>query len=91
MAWSTVSAMSEAITGWPISAMASLKSSRSSAREMAAASVPRRRTPWAWRKPSLSSCMARVRPVWPPRPARMESGRSFLMMRLTVSTVRGSR
>ena len=90
-AWSTVSAMSEAITGWPISSMASLNSSRSSARVMERALVPSRRTPASSRKPSLSSCMAMVRPVWPPRPARMASGCSLRMMRLMVSVVSGSR
>ena len=83
--------MSEGITGSPMDCIVSLNSWRSSALSMASALVPISRTPWACKKPSLSSCMASVRPVWPPRPASMLSGFSFSMMRLTVSTVSGSR
>ena len=88
---STSSAMSEGITGSPMASMVSLNSWRSSALSMASTLVPISFTPWASRKPSLSSCMAMVRPVWPPSPASMLSGFSFSMMRLTVSTVSGSR
>ena len=41
--------------------------------------------------PAFASCIAMVRPVWPPSPASSPSGRSFSMMRSTVFAVRGSR
>ena len=70
--------------------MASLKSWRSSLLRMASMFVPMRRTPCSRRKPDLCSSMARLRPVWPPRPASRLSGFSFSMMRSTVRRSRGS-
>ena len=40
--------------------------------------------------PFFSSCMARFRPVCPPMPGMMASGRSVRMMRATYSSVSGS-
>ena len=71
--------------------MVSLKDCLSSDFLMASTQEPMRRTPCSSRKPSSPSCMARVRPVCPPSPARRLSGFSFMMMRFTVSGVRGSR
>ena len=48
-----VSAVREGMTGWPMSAMASLKSWRSSLFKMASMFVPMSRTPCALRKPDL--------------------------------------
>ena len=87
----TVPAMPEGMVGSPMAAMVSLKSSRSSALSMASAFVPMRRTLCRCKKPSLSSSIASVSPVWPPRPARRLSGCSFSMMRLTEVSVSGSR
>ena len=73
----------EGMQGWPIFSMVSLKICRSSALSMVSGLAPSSRTPCSSRKPSLASCMDRVRPVWPPRVDSMLSGFSFSMMRLT--------
>jgi hypothetical protein len=84
-------AMPEGTTGWPMERMASLKSSLSSALSMARMSEPSRRTPCFSSQPSFESCMAMVRPVWPPSPASRLSGCSFSIMRFMVSAFSGSR
>ena len=78
------------IQGWPMASMVSLKFCRSSALSMVSQVAPRSLTPWASRKPSLASCMDRVRPFWPPRVDSRLSGFSFRMMRWMVSRVSGS-
>ena len=70
--------------------MVSLNIWRSSALSMVSGEAPSSRTLWLSKKPSLASCMERVRPVWPPKPERMLSGFSFSMMRFTVVRFRGS-
>ena len=84
-------AISEGTTGCPSFNIVSRKSCLSSALSIACASVPSRRTPILSRYPSFASCIEMVSPVWPPRPPKMLSGLSFSIMRLTVSSVSGSR
>ena len=88
---SMVFAISEGTTGCPIDSMVSLNSSLSSALSMASTGEPRSLTLYLSRTPAFLSCMAMVRPVWPPRPARSPSGFSFAMIRSTVSAFNGSR
>ena len=69
-------ATSEGSTGSPSSSHSSLNSSRSSARSIDSNDVPRISTWHSFRMPFLASCTARFRPVWPPSPGTMASGRS---------------
>ena len=68
-----------------------LKSSLSSALSIASISVPSSLTPYFSSVPSLDNCMAIVKPVCPPRPAKSPSGRSFTIILLIVSALRVSR
>ena len=88
---SSVSAMPEGTHGWPIFSMVSRNFSRSSALSMASMGDPSSRTPNSSSVPLRLSCIARVRPVWPPRPAIRPSGRSFSMTRRMVAAFSGSR
>ena len=88
---STSLAMADGTQGWPMAAIVSRNSSRSSALSMPPMSVPSSRTPRRSSVPSRLSCMAIVRPVCPPRPASSPSGFSFSRMRRTVSAFSGSR
>ena len=88
---STSLQVSEGTTGWPISFIVSRKSSLSSALSIPAIPVPRSLTPYFCRVPSRVSCMAMVRPVCPPSPARRPSGLSFAIILRTVFALRGSR
>jgi hypothetical protein len=83
-------ATTDGITGWPILCMVSLKSFLSSALSMVSGDDPSRRTFIFLRKPARASCIQSVRPVWPPSPDKMLSGRSLSIMRLIVLSVSGS-
>ncbi len=87
---STVVTISEGIHGWPIFSIVSLKSWRSSARSIVSGRAPSNRTLLAAKKPSLASCIERVRPVCPPKVERILSGFSFLIIRLSTGKVNGS-
>ena len=88
---STVTAIPEATTGWPIFSIALRKRSRSSAFLIASTSVPSRRTPCSSSHPFSESFIASVSPVCPPSPASRLSGFSFSMIRFSVSSFSGSR
>ena len=89
-AWSTSRAVPERGTSRPISSMACLKSWRSSAVAIAAASAPISSVPLASSTPPATSSMARFSPVWPPRVGRRASGRSRSMMLATTAASSGS-
>ena len=73
---SIVSAVSLGSTGSPRLSQSSLNFSRSSASSMLSTFVPRTSTRHSCSTPSLWSSTARLRPVWPPMPGTMASGRS---------------
>ncbi len=87
---SRVWAMAELGTPRPISIMACLKRSRSSAVAMASALAPMSSTPCSSRTPASTRAMARFSAVWPPRVGRRASGCSRSMMRVRISTSKGS-
>ena len=84
-------AMSDGTTGWLIFTIVSRNICLSSALSIASASVPSSLTPILSRYPSFASCIPIVSPVCPPSPQSIESGRSFSIILLTVSSVSGSR
>ena len=90
MASSRDRANPEAGTSRPISSMAVLKRSRSSAVLMASALAPIISTPLASRTPRSKRAMARFRPVWPPRVGNRASGFSRSTMAVRVSASSGS-
>ena len=67
-----------------------LNFSRSSPAWMASKDAPIISTPYLARTPPLCSATAVLRAVWPPRVARMASGRSLAMTNSTNSGVIGS-
>ena len=77
-------------TSAPISSMAFLKRSRSSARRMACSLAPISLTLRFSSTPFSASARARLIAVWPPTVGRIASGRSRSMIRSRKSTVRGS-
>ena len=77
-------------SGSPMSSSICLNSSRSSAILMVSMEVPRVFTLYFSNTPASAKSTARLSPVWPPRVGSRPSGRSFSMMRLTISTVSGS-
>ncbi len=74
----------------PISSMASLKRSRSSAVAMASGLAPITSTPLASSTPRSDSAMVRLSAVWPPRVGSRASGRSRSMMAVRTSGSSGS-
>ncbi|MBA7663369.1 hypothetical protein ES703_71409 [subsurface metagenome] len=76
--------------GSPMSAISALNSSRSSAFLIVWMGVPRLSTLYLSRMPASARSTARFKPVCPPRVGNNPSGRSFSMMRPTISTVSGS-
>ena len=89
---STVWAMPLAGTSSPISTIAALNRSRSSAVAMASALAPMSSgQPGTPTTPRSNRAMARLRPVCPPSVGRTASGRSRSMMRSSTSGVSGSR
>ena len=74
----------------PIFSMALRKSWRLSAFLMAGREAPMSSTPYFSRTPFSATATAVFRPVWPPRVGRRAQGRSFSMMRATVSGSMGS-
>ena len=88
---SIVCAMPLAGTASPISTMADLNRSRSSAVAMASALAPIiSGVPGRPMRPFSCSAMARLRPVWPPSVGSTASGRSRSMIRSSTSGVSGS-
>ncbi len=77
-------------TSAPISSIAFLKRSRSSASRMARSLAPISVTLRFSRTPFSASASARLMAVWPPTVGRIASGRSRSMMRSRNSTVSGS-
>ena len=90
IACSSVVAISLRAISTPIRAIVSLNVSRSSPRWMASRFTPITRTPYWSRTPRRASSLERLRPVWPPRLGRSASGRSFLMISVSVSASSGS-
>ena len=80
----------EAGTSSPISCMAALNLSRSSAVAMASALAPITSTPYWSRTPRSARVMVRLRAVWPPRVGSRASGRSRSMMAASTSGSNGS-
>ena len=74
----------------PILSIASRNFSRSSALSMASASAPISCTPNFSSVPSRCRASAVLSAVWPPMVGSTASGRSFSMMRATISGVIGS-
>ena len=87
---SMVWAVPEAGAPRPISAMATLNCSRSSAVAMAVASAPISSTPSRSSTPASTSSMARLRAVWPPSVGSRASGCSRSMILVSTSMSRGS-
>ncbi|MEZ5216826.1 MAG: hypothetical protein R2715_09635 [Ilumatobacteraceae bacterium] len=84
-------AMPEAGTLSPISIIARLNRSRSSAVAMASALAPIiSGVPGTPMMPRSNRAMARLRPVWPPRVGSTASGRSRSMILVRTSGVSGS-
>ncbi len=77
-------------TDRPISSMAALKRSRSSAVAMASGLAPMTSTPLASSTPRSDRAMVRLSAVWPPRVGSRASGRSRSMMAVSTSGSRGS-
>ena len=75
----------------PTAFIASLNSSRSSARRMTSTRAPSSSTPYFSSAPRSATCTATLSPVCPPRVGRIASGRSFSRMPMTASGVTGSR
>ena len=69
-------AIKDGSTGSPRRSHSSLNFSRSSAISMDSKPVPRISTWHSSKTPLRLSCMARFKPVCPPRPGKMASGRS---------------
>ncbi len=90
MASSREWAKPEAGTDSPISSMAALNRSRSSAVAMASGFAPMTSTPLASSTPRSDRAMVRLRAVWPPRVGSSASGRSRSMMAVSTSGSRGS-
>ncbi len=87
----SVCAMPLAGTARPISTMADLKRSRSSAVAMASALAPIiSGVPGQPMRPFSCRAMARLRPVWPPSVGSTASGRSRSTIRSSTSGVSGS-
>ena len=87
----TVWAMPDRGTSRPISIIASLNCSRSSAVAMAAALAPIiSGVPGTPIRPWPKRSIARLRAVWPPSVGSTASGRSRSMMRANTSGVSGS-
>ena len=86
MVWATP----EGGTPRPISCMAILKRSRSSAVAMASASAPMSSTPYWSKTPASTSSMERFSAVCPPRVGSRASGRSLAMMASRTSSRKGS-
>ena len=63
---------------------------RFSPRSIASMDAPISSTPYFSRTPALSSAIAQLRAVWPPRVASSASGRSLAMTFSTYSGVIGS-
>ncbi len=82
--------MPEAGASRPISAMATLNCSRSSAVAMASALAPMSSTPKRSSTPVSTSSMARLSAVCPPSVGSSASGRSFSMILVSTSTSSGS-
>ena len=77
-------------TASPISCIAALNRSRSSAVAMASAFAPITSTPRASSTPRSASAIVRLSAVWPPRVGSSASGRSRSMMAVSTSGSRGS-
>ena len=87
---SRLRAVPERGTCAPISSIACLKSSRSSARRTACSLAPISFTLHLSRIPRSASARARFRAVCPPTVGRIASGRSFSTIRSRKSGVSGS-
>ena len=87
---SIVWAVPEAGTESPISIIACLKRSRSSAVSMASAFAPMSSIPRSASAPDADSSIARFNAVWPPRVGRTASGRSTSRIRSSTSATSGS-
>ena len=87
---SSVWAMAELGTPRPISIIACLNWSRSSAVAMASALAPMSSTPCSSSTPASTRAMARFSAVWPPRVGSRASGCSRSMIRVRISRSRGS-
>ena len=74
----------------PISSIASRNSRRSSALAMTSRLAPIISTPYFSSVPSSASAIAVFSAVWPPMVGSSASGRSFSMIRATISGVIGS-
>ena len=83
-------AMPEAGTSMPISIIACLNRSRSSAVRIASAFAPMSSVSYAASTPDSSSSIARLSAVWPPRVGSTASGRSVSMIRSSTSATSGS-
>mmetsp|Transcript_29059 Transcript_29059/g.78269 ORF Transcript_29059/g.78269 Transcript_29059/m.78269 type:complete len:311 (-) Transcript_29059:419-1351(-) len=89
MASSMLSAVLDLGTERPMRPMASLNSSRSSARSMEGSLAPMSSTPYFSRMPPSESPLARLSAVWPPMVGKIASGRSLAMTCSAYSTVMG--
>ena len=83
-------AMPDAGTRRPISCIAILNCSRSSAVVMASAFAPISSTPYSSSTPASTRPIARFSAVWPPSVGSSASGRSRSMIRVRISTSSGS-
>ena len=77
-------------TSSPMSCMADLNRSRSSAVEMASGRAPMTSTPKRSSTPNSTSRMVRLSAVCPPSVGSRASGRSFSMIAVSTSGSRGS-
>ena len=80
----------DAGTASPISCMAALNRSRSSAVAMASALAPITSTPYSSSTPRSARAMVRLSAVWPPSVGSRASGRSRSMMAASTSGSSGS-
>ncbi len=74
----------------PISSIAFLNNSLSSAREMASTSAPIDSIPYFFKIPCFIRKNAKFNPVWPPKVGNIASGFSFFIISITVSILSGS-